>query len=374
MTVVDLFAGIGGWDLAARELGVDPIGVEFMPEACATRAAAGFRTIRADIETMRIPDQLDGLIASPPCQDFSIAGKRAGRSGDRGRLIDLVPLWVEHARPRRVACEQVPPCEAIWNEHAERYRRLGYSTWVGVLNAADYGVPQTRRRAILVASLDHPVSAPEPTHARDGGGGLFPLDRWVSMADALGWGATERRHPTIACSRDTGGPDKEKVGGSGARAAIYDERDAGRWADWSVQMTNDRPGATRRTLDEPAPTVAFGHNAPRIVRTGQVQSGVPGTRHESSTDDPAPTVASRFDQWTLDRLATTVQGDPRIAPPGHHERQMNDAIRLDIGDALVLQSFPRDYPVQGSKTAQFLQVGNAIPVGLARPILEQVIR
>lgn len=52
MTVIDLFAGMGGWDLAARELGLDPLGIEHNPDACATREAAGLRTLQADIATL----------------------------------------------------------------------------------------------------------------------------------------------------------------------------------------------------------------------------------------------------------------------------------------------------------------------------------
>jgi len=201
--IVDLFAGAGGWDCGIRDvLGHDGlvVGLEWDRWACATRAAAGLPTIRCDIDTYP-PDQftgrVDGLIASPPCQDFSVAGNGAGRDGERGRLVDVPLRWVEAVRPRWVACEQVPPVLPIWQEHAHRYRQLGYSAWTGVLNAADHGVPQTRKRAILIARLDGPALPPAPTHARNPegvdlfGSSLLP---WVSMAEALGWdGVLDRR-------------------------------------------------------------------------------------------------------------------------------------------------------------------------------------
>jgi DNA (cytosine-5)-methyltransferase 1 len=106
-----------------------------------------------------------------------------------------------------------------------------------------------------MASWTAEVAPPAPTHSR-----YYPrtpekLDesvaRWVSMADALGWGMTARPYPTIACSRTTGGPDKEKVGGSAARASIYAEQAAGRW----VLRASNAAHASVRAEDQPAPTV-----------------------------------------------------------------------------------------------------------------------
>lgn len=73
-------------------------------------------------------------------------------------------------------------------------------------------------------------------------------------------------------------------------------------------------------------------------------------------------------------MAGNRQGDPRIAAPGHRdreggERQHEQSIRVSVQEAAVLQSFPPDYPWQGTKTAQYLQVGNAIPPRLAAHIV-----
>jgi len=78
--VVDLFAGPGGWDLGARSLGIEPIGIELDESACKTRAAAGLWTIRADVASVPLNGfaGIDGLIASPPCQAFSTMGAGQG--------------------------------------------------------------------------------------------------------------------------------------------------------------------------------------------------------------------------------------------------------------------------------------------------------
>lgn len=79
MIADDLFAGAGGWDLAAESLGIHARGVENMPQARATRDAAGLITIHDDVWTYQPDGRATLEIASPPCQTFSTAGKGTGR-------------------------------------------------------------------------------------------------------------------------------------------------------------------------------------------------------------------------------------------------------------------------------------------------------
>lgn len=389
--IVDTFAGPGGWDVALRHLGHDAIGLEHDAAACTTRAAAGLTTIRADVAAWPLAHmpEVDGLIASPPCQAWSKAGKRRGlddvahiyahvqRCDEAGAWVPLddhpwadprselilEPLrWALALRPRWIACEQVPDVLPFWQRLALVLEGLGYRTWAGELNAADYGVPQTRKRAILTARRDGPACfAPPPTHAKDPGEGLFDtLQPWVSMAEALGWGMTSRPYPTIATSRSSGGPDKEKVGRSGARASIYAEQAAGRW------------------------TVSTGANSMTALNTGRDwKEG--GTREDAQTiplTDPAPAVTHQANAWWLTRPATTVVGSFRpdvIAAPGWRtdpddsRQDAEGSVRVTIPEVLVLQGFPPDYPLRGSRTKQYEQVGNAIPPPLAAAILAPLL-
>lgn len=187
---VDLFAGPGGWSEGMRRLGLRDFGLELDDAACRTRYAAGHATWQVDVTTVdpSMFEGVPGLIASPPCQDFSSAGRRAGRAGESGWLIDTVGTWVYLMRPRWFVCEQVPEALPVWREHAhELYRPQGYSTWCGILNSADYGVPQRRARAFLIASLDRVAHPPEPTHAEDPEPGFFgELEPWATADTVLG--------------------------------------------------------------------------------------------------------------------------------------------------------------------------------------------
>lgn len=386
MTVINLFAGISDWGCEGS------VGMEMNADACATRSTAGLRrTIRADVTTLdpaRFGD-VDGVCASPPCQDFSVAGKRLGIDGERGRLVLEVPRWVESLRPRWVVCEQVPPVLAIWERFAHRFRGWGYRTWTGLLSCERYGIPQTRQRAILMASLDHQPHPPEPTHqayvhgqpamVQDGlFGGLLP---WVSMADALGWGEDreiEVNNVTSTTSERYRRPMADPsptVGGAGRN-----------WRSWwlhhprgegMVERHGDREG---RHQSEPSFLVTGkARSWYRDGNPGQVVLRAGSTSHAAPA--PAPTILGNIGKqngWCWERpAATTIATDSSgraFRPGGHHGpgSQSRDAIRLTVREGLILQGFPEDYPVQGSKTSQWLQVGNAFPPPVAKMIVDQL--
>ncbi|MEV8338506.1 DNA cytosine methyltransferase [Leucobacter sp. NPDC077196] len=344
VTALDVFAGVG-WGVACQWLGVREYGVEIAKSAIRLRAANGMRTIYRDVWSGLFHEHLvpehDLYIASPPCQTFSMAGKGGGRKAledvlraidehhheDAARLHELTesldprtalvltPLaHIYRHRPRLVALEQVPEVLPVWHAYANVMRGLGYSVRVEIMRSEQYGVPQTRKRAILMARLDGKIQPPAATHSR-----FYPtnpdrldpgVEKWVTMADALGWGMTNHPYLTIASGRETGGPNKEKVGGSAARAKIYAELDAGRWV-----------------FERPATTVV-GTFSPHMI-------SAPGHR----------------DFKTVSR------------------QDVDGSVRVSLEQAAALQSFPADFKWRGTKTAKFLAVGNAVPPLMAAAIL-----
>lgn len=337
--VLDLCAGPGGWSTALRDLGIAEVGIELDPAACKTRTAAGHTTIRADIAAFcvcRLIGRLKGLIGSPPCQGFSAAGLLKGLSdldlirqlladlaagrdtrahlapqaADPRSLLVAEPLrYALAAMPDWITLEQVPAVLPLWEETARHLRAAGYHVWTGILNAADYGVPQTRRRAILIAALHHPVHRPEPTHAQDADTGvLFGPERepWVTMAQALGW----HRAPMVNTRGQHTGGGFEFSSTRPAWTLTKSTR------SWSLSA-GTRARSPIRTIDQPAATLLFGHHMNDV-------------------------------SW--------------IDPDGNRDR-------LTVPEASVLQGFPPDYPWQGTRTKQFEQIGNAVPPPLARAVL-----
>jgi len=381
--IVDGFAGPGGWSEGLRILGLRDIGLEWDTAACRTRAAAGHLTVQCDIAqypTAPFVGRIWGGVFSPPCQAWSRAGKGLGRVDqplvhqavtdlaqgrdtraslitqcqDKRSMLAAEPMrWLYDLRPEWAAMEEVPDVLPLFRQIAEVLRGWGYSTWAGILNAADYGVPQTRRRAILIASRVRRVSAPEPTHAKEAEeASLFGPGRarWVSIAEALGWGATDRPVPTVTGGGKTGGAEPFP---SQARAALQVSRDR-------VLRSGTQTNAAVRELDEPAGTLFFGarcNDVSWVLRNGNQPNAAVRTPNE-----PAPTMA--FDnnasrvEWVQQRPATTVCATDR-SPGGESQFASPNTLRVTQAEAAVLQSFRPDYPWQGTKKKQFEQIGNA---------------
>lgn len=390
---VDLFAGPGGWDEGAKPLGLKPVGIEWDMAACQTATRAGHLRIRADVATYPTEPFLGkvrGLIASPPCQAWSMAGKRKGEA-DRAHCHELAdrmaagddstgwtewedersPLvcqpvrWVRDLRPEWVALEEVPAVLGLWEHFARIFRAWGYSTWVGVLNAADYGVPQTRQRVILMASRVRQVQPPEPTHAQYPEADLFGGERlrWVTMAQALGWGFDAEPSCTVSSGgAATGGAEPFANKGYRDRLAAF----------VSAGVTGE--GRPKDPQTQPADTLTGKGTAYWLRMGNQEKSAV------RNVEEPVPTVVfgarSNKVEWFHERPATTVVGSycpDVISPPGYRlsESRQNaeGGVRVTVAEGGVLQSFPADYPWQGSRTKQYQQVGNAVPPLLATHVL-----
>ncbi|BBZ03824.1 hypothetical protein MCHIJ_32610 [Mycolicibacterium chitae] len=221
--IIDLFAGPGGLDVGATWLDIPVTGIEWDPHACKTRRNAGLETVEGDVRDYG-PDifpEANVLTGGPPCQTFTVAGTGSGRQAvdklineaedmakdlgegiprsgfadDRTGLV-LEPLrWallaLQAGRPfRAIVLEQVPAVLPIWNAFGSILERHGYGVDVDVLRTEQFGVPQTRRRAILIARFgDDNVALPAPTHQAYRRGASdqaeLGLQRWVSMQEAL---------------------------------------------------------------------------------------------------------------------------------------------------------------------------------------------
>jgi DNA (cytosine-5)-methyltransferase 1 len=408
-TYLDLFAGPGGWDEGIRDLGICPLGIEWDAAACATARAAGHRRLQADVAALDPAEfgPVRGLIASPPCQGFSMAGKGRGRedsehlvkavrdlTGAWGQLEDamaslhatmaddrsllaLEPLrWCLELQPEWTAWEQVPTVLPLWEACAQVLRRCGYSVATGILRTEQYGVPQTRRRAILVARSPEltdqlgPAELPTPTHSRyherDRGRLDDGVQPWVSMADALGWGATGRPGMTVTGGGTaTGGAEPF---GNAARQGLWREAGAGRW----VQRSNyaGPPTAEKVTAEERGRSCRSAQEPSLAITSKGFTWLATGTRPNAplrSVSDPAPTLAPGHDAASHVWL-------PNVIPAGDVVAAKLDgrAVRVSVAEAAVLQSFPPDYPFTGMKGARYRQVGDAVPPLLARAVVAAV--
>ncbi|MFB6771846.1 DNA cytosine methyltransferase [Streptomyces sp. NPDC056337] len=377
--IVDLFAGPGGLDLAAEILDVPSIGIEWDDDALATRQAAELRTEAGDVRfygpgDLRFSD-CNVLAGGPPCQTFSIAGNGTGRkaldlvtgfihrmhawydretAGRRGetwediqRELDkledertglvLQPLrWVLEAmlRPRHgdeqprpfevIVLEQVPAVLQVWHEYEKVLDAIGYRTWAKVFHTEQYGVPQTRRRAVLVARLgDRPARQPEPTNQQYRKGVIpaeLPLDgvreSWVSMADAL---RDVYTHVKKAPKRDMPFRVVSNYGSGG-----------------------DPKARGRRDSDQPAATITGKWKRNRIVSTGTAEIDMGRLSNEEA--GVLQTFPYRY-PW---RGSDPAQQIGNAVPPWFGVHVLSAALGLDMPDEEVRERLLR-WPEQKSE-------------------------
>ena len=165
---IDLFAGCGGFALGFKAAGFQTVGYEMLPDACATYQHNLDETCHQVTLTnnSNLSDRAAVIIGGPPCQPFSVNGHQRGLKDSR----DGFPIFLQamsRDRPNIAIFENVPGMlyrnKAYFEEIVSHLKNLGYCVDWQILNAADYGVPQRRKRLFCVAHQGG-WQWPNPTH------------------------------------------------------------------------------------------------------------------------------------------------------------------------------------------------------------------
>lgn len=367
-TLIDLFAGCGGMTVGFAAEGFSPLLAVEWEKAAAATYAANFgedHTIPGDIAEVPNRDipRADVIIGGPPCQGFSNLGLK-DLNDPRNQLWREYVRFVQRAKPKVFVVENVdrfassPEFQMLLAE-ADHGVLKGYTLRHAVLNAADYGVSQRRKRTIVIGSRVGPVELPPPTHAKspEPGSGLLP---WRTVRDAIG-GLPEWPESTDL-------PESREVFFGEPFPGVFKGLDIHFRRD-PLPLSLDRyrhvpPGGGR--FDVP------GDLLPRCWR--EKPTGTTDVMGRMRWDAPSVTIRTEFfkpekgqylhPQWeqggeTEDGF---VYGDP--------ERSVNRVVTHF--EASLLQDFPPDYLWVGSKIQIARQIGNAVPSGLARAIAAHI--
>ena len=238
LRVVSLFSGAGGLDLGFKEAGFQIVWAnDFDKDAVETyKENVGKECICGDIsqiDSADIPD-CDVIIGGFPCQGFSLANQKRNVLDERNKLYLQYIRILKDKKPKFFVAENVKGILSLGHGEVIKaiindFSKVGYNVTYKMLNAADYGVPQTRQRVIIVGvrkDLNVKFEFPSPTHSK---GGKEGLPKWITVAEAL------KGIP------DPDGPDADKVPNN----------------EYSRYKVNPRnfTGHRRTDPDKPSPTI-----------------------------------------------------------------------------------------------------------------------
>ncbi len=323
LNVIDLFSGAGGLSVGLAAAGWQiALAVENNRYACATYRHNHPHTpiLEQDICSVDFAPwrgNVDLVAGGPPCQPFSVAGHQRASADER----DCVPHFIHvvaTVQPKAFLMENVAGLATLRNKvylHTiiKDFQDLGYVVTYAVLDAAHYGVPQYRRRLIIVGMREAVFIFPAPTH---GPGTHQPL---VTARTALA-----------------------NVPPSTPNQAIvtYAKKPVLRPSPYAGMLVNG--GGRPINLDEPCQTIpasAGGNRTPIVDQTG---------------------IFAAYHQYLL------AGGKPK-------QGVVQGVRRLTVHEAARLQDFPSDYTFIGPTSAQYRQIGNAVPSGLAQAVGAQLM-
>ena len=339
LNVIDLFCGCGGLSLGFEQAGYNVLlGIDNWKDALVTfkHNHHGSETICADLMNLSPIDvedkigkrRVDVIIGGPPCQGFSVAGKRI-IDDDRNKLYKSFVKMVDYFKPKAFVLENVPNILKIGDGIIKRaivadFEALGYKVVYKVILASDYGVPQNRRRAIFVGLLNgEEFCYPQPT-----------VTSHVTTEQALS-DLPENSIPDGSKYPTPPQSDYQKLIRKGSNGiynhdiTIHTEQtqriiamvpDGGNHKDLPVELQNTRKvhiAWTRLNSKTPSITIDTGH------------------RHHF--------------HYKYNRIPT-------------------------VRESARIQSFADSVIFFGSKTSQLKQVGNAVPPLMAKAIAEQLIK
>ena len=335
--VVDLFCGIGGLTHGFVKEGYDVLAGFDIDDTCkyAYEENNNAKFIEKDVSVLTKQELQEIyqnkttkiLIGCAPCQPFSKYSNTRKPEDEKWKLLYKFADVIEQLQPDIVSMENVPELfrrkkYPVYDEFVQKLKDNGYQIWADIVNCVDYGMPQNRKRLVLLASKLGKIELIKPTHTKD---------NYVTVGDVLhdlpplANGKQDENDPIHLASKLS-----EK---NYHRVSITPY--GGSWKDW--------PQALR--------------NVCHLKESGKSYSSVYG---RMTWEHPSPTMTTQCIGF----------GNGRF---GHPEQ--NRAISLR--EAAILQTFPRDYKFvkAGEKIIKkhiARQIGNAVPVDLGKVIAKSI--
>jgi DNA (cytosine-5)-methyltransferase 1 len=315
---IDLFSGAGGLSLGLKQSRFEVVlAVEMNKHAAQTfktnfKEAKVFQGDVKELSFKKYKGVVNLVAGGPPCQPFSVAGAQKSHKDPRDLIPEFIRV-VSEVNPDAFLLENVaglvtPRHKGYFELALTELRSLGYCVTFKVHNAADYGVPQFRRRLIIVGTKDRDFEFPKPSHGENA------RNKYICAWDAI------RDAPRDEANR---------------AIVTYAKKPILRVSPYAGMLVNG--GGRPINLQEPSPTIpaSAGGNRTHIVDLNQILFDY--HKHLISGGQPK---------------SGLVEG----------------VRRLTVTESARLQTFPDSFKFEGSRSAQYSQIGNAVPPKLAKAI------
>jgi DNA (cytosine-5)-methyltransferase 1 len=379
-TVVSLFTGCGGLDLGFINEGFDIIWAnDFFPEAVETyRKNISDHIILGDISKIpssKIPNNFDILLGGFPCQGFSVANSKRSMKDERNFLYKEMLRIVKDKRPKFFLAENV---KGLLSMHGGKviemivddFKNLGYKVDYKLVNSADYGVPQQRERVIIMGNrMKKENIFPKPSH----------LNKHITVKEVVG-DLVEIR------TRD----ESFKIGNKNihnhiARTNVHDKF----WGrkhkvnqhdicDY-LKYWRNKKGISTKKVDE---YFGYKHTAGHWFRKDNNSGSIPNSedwwelkkllKFDNKYDEQVTKLelkeikfeqSLRINNWDAPSDTITATG-PEIHP--------NKKRRMSVRECARIQTFPDNFVFCGSLGNMYKQIGNAVPVLLAKKLAKTI--
>ncbi len=351
LTAINAFSGAGGLTVGLKWAGFRvAAAVELEPHSFAAYKAnhPEVRCLKQDIATvpgtallkLAGADRIDLLAGCPPCQGFtSLTAKYKSREDPRNKLVLEMARLAEETQPRAIMMENVPGLtrkgQAFHSRLRSRLEALGYRLTEGILQVADYGVPQFRRRFVLLGGHGFDIDFPAATHSGLPESNLAP---WRTVRDTIGF----MPEPiTLRNAKATGNIE---------------------CSDWHVV----------RDLS--------GDNIERIkaAQAGKTWTHIPEHLRPKCHRDGYEGFTNVYGRMEWDRPSPTITGGCTTFSKGRFGHPTDDRT-ISVREAALLQTFPLDYRLDTPYMEHVCNmIGNALPcdfaTALARRCAEELRR
>ncbi|MCT2531965.1 DNA cytosine methyltransferase [SAR92 clade bacterium H231] len=337
ISVIDFFCGCGGTSAGLRLSGMNIVaGIDIDEIALETfnknfpEAKSFNKDINsldpADIEKLTKNSSFPVLFsACAPCQPFSKQNRQKSKNDERESLLDALHPFVKKCMPDYILLENVPGLQKIKEGPFTRFtdflEQLGYSFDADIKDAKSYGVPQTRRRLVLIASKHGKINLPKETH-----GSVENLKPYKTV-----WETIRGYHPLRA----------------GEKSSRIPNHQTARISELNLERIKHTPeGGDRRDWPERL-----------LLDCHKGNLGYTDTYGRLRKDKYAATLTTRCVSLSNGRYGHPTQ---------------NRA--LSVREAAALQTFEEDFVFEGSLIQAAKQVGNAVPVVFAKALGKAIIQ